>query len=431
MARYPIVLSSMEEDFRKIGLLPELSETDDPTKPRDVPSPDPDTLGGLDDSEGEKSAHMAGAKQPKPKMGPDADDAEKSGYDPDEDGGGTGAQKGPKGSYSKVAGGKEASVESMQYSAAGKQPMSGKGKKQGEKTVIAKGLKPAKKVAGMMKEGRFTKAASLIEEVSGLLRSVQIDEEIDQLLHSFRLVAENAALLSDRLSEISEEFQVDDIVSQMEDLSKDAVEVIDIIENELEDVGGDEEDDEAIAHSSDVQEGKEGSDRNPDEPYDIPSPAFAVKEQSERVLNVMVNKLMDALEGYDNALVEMGMGDAGGDDDGDDEKEVHLHTKAKRVHVHHGHDDDDDSEDESHGGHEMSAHDGEDDGSEEDDGSGGEEDYGDEGDGEEGAEDHDDGGDGESDHDTHSLMAKMKALKARREAMSGGRSFRGSEEESY
>jgi hypothetical protein len=54
----------VEEDFRRIGLLPEkkLDEVDDPAKPRDIPSPDPSTLSGLDDSEGEKSAHQAGAK---------------------------------------------------------------------------------------------------------------------------------------------------------------------------------------------------------------------------------------------------------------------------------------------------------------------------------------------------------------------------------
>lgn len=415
MARYPVVVGTMEEDFRAIGLLPPLEETDDPTKPRDIPSPDPDTLAGLDDSEGDDAAHMAGAKQPKPKMGPDADDAEKSGYDPDEDGGSEGAQK-SRGKYEKVAGGKEASLESMQYQTAGKQPMSGKGKKQGEKTVIAKGLKPVKKLAGMVKEGRYSKVATLIEEVGGLLRSVQIDEEVDQLLHSFKLVAENATLLADRLTEISDAFEVEDVIDQMEALSRDAVEAIDIVETELE--ACDDDDEDAIAHSSDVNEGKYGSDRNPDETYDIPSPAFKeCKENSEKILNVMVNKLMDALEGYDNALTEMDMGMGAmdeGDDDGD--SEVHLHTKANRVHVHHGHDDDD-GDDDDHG-HEMAAS-----GDDGDDGEGdGDEDMGDEG-------DHDDGDDGESDHDTHSLMAKMKALKGRREAMSGGRSFRGDEED--
>ena len=201
MNRYTkVVLSTVEEDFRAIGLLPPLTETDDPTVPRDVPSPDPSTLGGLDDSEGDKAAHEAGAKQPKPKMGPADDDAEDSGYDPDEDGGSAGAQKGGKGKYVKVAGGKEASLrgESAQYTAHPKKIMKPKGKNGGSKAVIAKGLAVTKKIGGMEEgRGKFSKAASLIEEVQGLLQSAQIDEEIDELMQGFRLVAEDSALLAE------------------------------------------------------------------------------------------------------------------------------------------------------------------------------------------------------------------------------------------
>ena len=57
--RYPVHLTTIEEDFKKIGIIPEdqlteshseegneLTELDNPQNPRDVPSPDPSTLGG-------------------------------------------------------------------------------------------------------------------------------------------------------------------------------------------------------------------------------------------------------------------------------------------------------------------------------------------------------------------------------------------------
>lgn len=427
-----VVLTTVEEDFRRIGLLPELNEADDPTKPRDIPSPDPDTLGGLDDSEGDKSAHQAGAKQPKPKMGPAADDAEKSGLDPEDDGGSVGAQKGGKGGSAKVQGGKEASLESKQYMAAKKQPMAKvKGKNKGEKPAIARGLKPVKKHAGMMKEGRLTKAASLVEEVNDLLMSAQLDEEVDELMRGFRLVSENSALLADRLTEVSDQYQVDGLISQMEELSADAAEAIDIIETELQDMGSDADEADAVRHSSDVSEeadiDEKDSDRDADEPYDIPSPAF--KEQSELVLNAMVSRLMETLESYDNILDEMGMGS---DDDGG--HEVHVHTKAKKVHIHHAHDDgaddsdadmdaagdddmgDDDQGADAYGDDDMSDDDGMD--------AAGDDDMGDDQDGDDMDGDGEDDMDQDSDHDMNSLAARMKALKARREAMSGGRPFR-------
>ena len=444
-----VILTTVEEDFRKIGLLPELSEADDPTKPRDVPSPAPEAGEGLDDSEGDKSAHQAGAKQPKPKMGPAADDAKKSGLDPEDDGGSVGAQKGGSG-YKKVQGSKEASLESKQYMKMGKQPMAGaKGKNKGEKAQAARGLKPVKKHAGMMKESRFNKAAALIEEVNGLLTSVQIDEEIDELMRGFQLVAENSALLADRFTEVSGEYQVESVIEEMEELSSDAAEAIDIIEMELNDMGSDSDEEEATRHSSDVSEEadldevEKKSDRNAEKPYDVPSPAF--KEQSEKVLNAMVSRLMEALESYDNILDEMGMMPdmEAADDDGG--HEVHVHTKAKKVHIHHAQDDggaDDDSAD-----HGDMDHDAGDDMPADDDGDGddmhmhahgGDDDMdaqGDDADQDPDADmdadgdmDHDDGADDDadydSDHDMNSLAARMKALKARREAMSGGRPFR-------
>jgi hypothetical protein len=432
-----VLLTTVEEDFRKIGLLPELSEADDPTKPRDIPSPAPEAGEGLDDSEGDKSAHQAGAKQPKPKMGPSADDAKKSGLDPEDDGGSVGAQKGGKGGSTKVAGSKEASIESKQYMKMGKQPMAGaKGKNKGEKAVTARGLKPVKKHAGMMKEGRLTKAASLVEEVNSLLTSAQIDEEIDELMRGFQLVSENSALLADRLTEVSDQYHVEGLISEMEELSSDAAEAIDIMEMELTDMGSDEDEAEAVRHSTDVSEESDldeaDSDRDAEKPYDIPSPAF--KGESEQLLNVMVARLMETLESYDNILDEMGMmPEMEAADDGDDH-EIHVHTKAKKVHIHHDKDDDgsadagdddsmpDDGGDGDDADMHMHGHDDADMDASGDDDMDQDQDQDMDGD----DADMDDGGDDDmdSDHDMNSLAARMKALKARREAMSGGRPFR-------
>src|ERR1700744_2031268 len=110
MNRYKkVILTTVEEDFRAIGLLPKLQESDDPTQPRDIPSPDPSTLAGLDDSEGDKAAHLPGAKQPKPKMGPPPDDSDV--MDPDEDGGSTSATRSRGGKEAVVRGSKEASLK--------------------------------------------------------------------------------------------------------------------------------------------------------------------------------------------------------------------------------------------------------------------------------------------------------------------------------
>lgn len=441
--RHPVILSSKEDDFRKIGLLPPLTESDDPSVPRDIPSPDPATLGGLDDSEGEKSAQSASAKQPKPKMGPAADDS--SVMDPDEDGGSAGAQKGGSGG-GRVAGTKEASIraESAQYIIAKKQPgLKGKGKNAGKKPAIAKGLKPVDKKVGMVKESRFSAANNLIEEVQGLLRSVEIDEEIDQLLRSFRLVAENSVLLADRLTEISDQYKVEHIVAAMEELSQDAVEALEAVEAELETMDGESDEDEAVRHSSDVSEADEGekkpksklgSDRDADEVYDIPSPAF--KEEVEDILQLMVGRLMDAVEAYDVAIDHM-LGESFDDEgeDSDPRHEIHIHTKAHKVHVHH-HGDEADADDDA----DMSA-DADPDADMEDPDADPDADMGDEDpdmdmsaddgsdmedpDADMGDEDPEaDDADDDSDHETNSLVTRMKDLRARREAMGGGRSFR-------
>lgn len=442
MSRYPVILSTKEEDFRKIGLLPPLNESDDPTKPRDIPSPDPDTLAGLDDSEGDKSAHTAGAKQPKPKMGPTPDDS--AVMDPDEDGGSAGAQK-SKGGSSKVQGSKEASVraESKQYMPAKDVGLKGKGKNKGQPAVIAKGLKPVKKIAGMG-EGRYSKAQALIEDVQDILYSVQVDEESSELMRCFRLVAEDAAMLSDRLTEVSDRYRVEKLISQMEGLSADAVEALDIIENDLDMVG--DEDEDSVRHSSDVSEEADldekddkDSDRDADKTYDIPSPAFKEqREQSERILNVMVSRLMEGVETYDAICEDMGMGPSPTPEmEAADDSEVHLHTKAKRVHVHHGDDDDksaagaddtdpdDGSGDDGYGDDDQDQDDQHmshpDDGGDDQDQDDQDSDMDAHGhDPDQDGDDDQDDGSGDSDHDANSLMTRMKALRGRREAMGGG-----------
>ena len=73
--RKNFVLTTVEEDFKKIGIIPEnsltessqLHEMDDPRNPRDIPSPDPSTLGGQMDQSGNsintKARHSTGQFQ--------------------------------------------------------------------------------------------------------------------------------------------------------------------------------------------------------------------------------------------------------------------------------------------------------------------------------------------------------------------------------
>jgi hypothetical protein len=482
--RYPRILTTVEEDFRKIGLLPplnegkQLSEVDDPAKPRDIPSPEPSTLPGLDTSGGDKSANHKTAKQPKPAMGPDDDDS--AVMDPIEDGGSKGAHK-SKGSYHKVPGGKEASIkgENKGYMLA-KKNVHPKGKGKGQAPAVAQGLKPAKKIGGMSKTssrmesvGTLGKAATLIEEVTGLLRGVQIDEAVDNLMRGFRLVSEDAALLADRLTEMADVYHVEKLVSEMEELSRAAAEAIDIVETEMTHVGDDGDENAAIKNSAadeyehveDMDETEEESakDHDPEKPYDIPSPAF--KEQAEKVFSAMVDKLMDALEAYDSALDEgeqeegalgtavgAGLGamaggpvgaaaggalghaatddedeedprmadDGQGDEDGQDGEEggahVHIHHHSDVHHHHHAEGDGAEGDGED-GGEDGMAAGGDDDGMDDRD------------------PDHDGDDDtspeGDTDGDRQDMMAKMHALKSKRDSMMGGHKapFRKGEEE--
>jgi hypothetical protein len=343
--RYP-VLTTVEEDFRAIGLL---TEADDASKPRTVASPDPDTLAGLDDSEGDKEAHSDDAKQPKPKLGPDDDDE----MDPLEDGGSVGAQKGG-GSKTVVKGSKEASLRGearevrpiAPYTVSKKKVgLTGTGKAKGEAAKIAVGRKKAK--AKMKSEGVMGRAANLIEEVEGLLHGIQIDEDVDNLLRGFRLVSEDAALLADRMTEISDVYDVEEAITAMEELSTDAAEAIDIIEQEIEDLGDGSEEDEAVANSAEAAgemgEGKlEGSDRDPNEVYSVN--VASIKESGDLAFQAMVGKLMSTLEAYDYALDEITEGEkCEGEDCDDDESEAEHKKHVKKSDK----DNDEDEQDES------------------------------------------------------------------------------------
>ena len=440
--RLPVKLTTVEEDFRRIGLLPQLSEVDDPTVPREVASPDPSTLAGLDDSEGTSDAKSQAAKQPKPALGPDEDDSDA--LDPIEDGGSKGAQKGGSGGYKAVAGGKEASLRGESKGFKGLKKKTGyktiketplKDKKQGETVRVASGLKAAPKTTVVGKTmhknhsmkiestGTLGRAAALIEEVEQLLHGVQVDEQVDSLLRGFRLVSEDAALLADRLTEMSAVYQVENLVSEMEELSRDAAEAIGIIESGVSDAVSNSEksDYEAVDEMDETEE-----ETDSEKPYSL-EPA-----KVEQVFGAMVSRLMDALESYDYALDEMGgeCGDehdrhhASSDDDQDDRDAEHgddddqeeglgdLAMDALKAPFKAAADivsDKDGEEDDAEGGHGEpdgdecgAAHGHDDDGHGDDDHDGQDDQDGQDGD------DHGDGG-----HDIHSKMAMLRKMSGR------------------
>jgi hypothetical protein len=302
--RYPIQLTTLEEDFRAIGLLPakdtrEISETDNSNEPRDIPSPDPSTAAGNDDSQPTPARHKY-AKQLKPKMSPDGD----APYDPDGDGG---SQKsGKSGSYRPVAHGKEASIESDEgHVNAGykllKSKIMKKVKDTGKAPAVAQGLAPVKSIAGMKKEGaNVSRAAELVSEVEALLNGSQMDEEFNGLVQGFDLISTNCSLLANRLVDIAEHYNVDKAITAMESLYNNAIEARGILE--------------------DAAKAKEE-----DEDLDLES----VKD----AFRMMTLTLMDAVEAYDSTISEMKKDD---DDDDDDDSDDDSDD-----------DDDDDSDDDS------------------------------------------------------------------------------------
>jgi hypothetical protein len=296
--RYPIQLTTLAEDFRAIGLTPpsetkEISEVDDSSEPRDIPSPDPSTAAGNDDSEPTPARHKY-AKQLKPKMSP----TEKDDHDDPLSAGATqGGRKG--GSYKPVAHGKEASLESVeghvgdQYKLL-KAKIMDRAKDKGKAPAVAQGLAPVKSLAGMKKEGaNVSRAAELVSEVEALLNGSQMDEEVNALVQGFDLISANCSLLADRLVDIAEHYNVDQAISAMESLYADAQEAKDIIEMILK---------------SEKDAANEGVDA---EDLDLES----VKD----AFRIMTMSLMDAVEAYDATLSEMK--DDKDDDDDDDDKD--------------------------------------------------------------------------------------------------------------
>jgi hypothetical protein len=281
-------LTTLEEDFRKIGLLPpekKLQEVDDSTEPRDIPSPDPSTMGGgsgNDDSQATPARHKY-AKQPKPKMAPD----EKDDHDDPLEAGATQGGKSA-GSYKKVAGGKEASLENVNYPQGYqtlKDKVMARAKDKGKTPAVAQGLEPTKSIAGMGKKHEsqnVSRAAELVGEVEALLQGSQMGEDLNNLAHGFTLIGENCSLLASRLVDIAEHYNVDDAISEMEQLYDSAVEACSIIESAEE-----------------------------EEEVDV--------DGLKEAFRVMTLSLMDAVEMYDATLVEMSKEDDDKDDDDDDD----------------------------------------------------------------------------------------------------------------
>jgi hypothetical protein len=330
----------MEEDFRAIGLLPEdeltesseLSEVDNPNNPRDIPSPDPSTLGGnVDDSGGSietRARHKAG-KQPRPRIAPD----DKNDHDTAMDGGGDAGRKGHNaGGYKKGPNyredreydegyetGPDSSHGYSQYTILAKKPgmeKSSSGHYDGGKDPDnAEGLSPTDYHLGMstnsgknakkkkkMESSSVRRASELMSEVEALLHGAQVEEDFDHLQRGFYLLGENAALLADRLTEISEHFEVGHVVDAMESLSHNAIEALDIVEMK-------------VSHEAEkkqsVKNGQWAAEEVDDEDLSV--------EDIEELFQAMTLDLMDAVEAYDAVLAEMSKKDDDDDDDEDDD----------------------------------------------------------------------------------------------------------------
>lgn len=294
--RSPRVLTTMEEDFRAIGLLPpekKLQEVDDSSEPRDIPSPDPSTDTGSD-MQAMPARHKY-AKQPKPKMAPD----EKDDHDDPLDAGAT-QKKGGSGSYKRVAGGKESTLEAVDTPLEGytllKNKVMARAKDKGKAPAVAHGLAPVKdnglKYPKKMESANVSKAAELVGEIDALVRGSQMGEDVNNLVHGFTLIGENCSLLAQRLVDIAEHYEVDGAIEAMESLYNSAAEACEIIESA-------------------------GSAEDTDEELDL--------DGLKEAFRVMTLQLMDAVEAYDVTLAE-----ASDKDDDDDKKDD---------------DDDDDSDD--------------------------------------------------------------------------------------
>lgn len=275
--RYPVALTTLEEDFRSIGLLPdrELSEADDAEDPRDIPSPDPSTSTGGAPAGGARHKY---AKQPKQKMAPDDGNG---GHEPLDAGAARGKSSG---SYKRVAGNMESVAYPSGYKALKSKIMQNV-KDTGQAPAVAQGLPPVKGGLGKMKPQKIesthlTRAAELVHELESMVSASQVNEEAENLAHGFALIGENSSLLTDRLIDLAESFDVDDVIAEMETLYANAAEAYSIIES--------------LTDEDDLEDIKE---------------AF----------KVMTLQLMDAVEKYDITLSEMSDDDDDDDDSDDDD----------------------------------------------------------------------------------------------------------------
>ena len=297
------VLTTLEEDFRAIGILPpqSLNELDDSSEPRDIPSPDPSTLAGNDDSEGAgaSGARNKYAKQPRPKMTPkESDDHD----DPLEAGATQGGKKG--GSYKPVAHGKEASLgrnEDAEMSSSYKtlkQTIMDRAKDKGKAPAVAQGLPATKEIAGMKKESaHLSRAAELVGEVEALLAGSQMSEDFNNLVHGFDLISENCNLLAGRLNAIAVNYNVDQAIEAMEDLYNSSIEASEILEMK--------------------SKKKDDDDDSDDDEEDEEEAMESIKE----AFRLMTLQLMDAVEMYDATISESDEDDDDSDDDDDDDSD--------------------------------------------------------------------------------------------------------------
>lgn len=302
--RKQVVLTTMEEDFRNIGLLPEeelseesheLSEVDDPKGPRDVPSPDPNTLPGLDDRWGSKAGRHKYAKQPKPALSPeDYDDHD----DPDEAGS---TQDKPAerrfGKRGRSGDGHEQGLEKNTKYDVLKKRILGKPKgvyqDDGEDPEVAQGLSVTSRIGGMRQESRYTATASeLLNEVNEILKGAQASEDLDSLREGFALVAENAALLADRLEDIHEHYDVEGAIQEMEELAENAIDAYEITEMQ-------------ISKEDDIKKSIKKGFRQAEEVEEELQEGVEVTENLKEVFKDFTLNLMDVVEAYDGTISEM------------------------------------------------------------------------------------------------------------------------------
>jgi len=326
--RYPVHLTTVEEDFKAIGIIPEtqlveshdqhgnlLTELDNSQNPRDISSPDPSTLGGNDDSGSsiETRARHATGRQPRPRISPD----ERNDHDDPLSAGAT--QRGRSaGKYSKAPNyredyddhegdeyeegyeeGPDPSHGYSQYKILAKNIGMDGASDKGKKPDRAEGNAKTKKIAGMSERAGMGRAADILSEVDALVRGAQTDENIDNLIRGFSLLGENAALLADRLVEISESFEVGHVVSAMESLSHNAIDALDILEA-------------TVSFQKDKKQAIKNGEYKVEDDEDV-------LEDIALVFQEMTLDLMDAVESYDVVLEQISEAYYGeGEDDDDD-----------------------------------------------------------------------------------------------------------------